>query len=260
VSLALVTLSAEGLATLRRLRGAFPEASLHVHRSVPAPEAEPFARMAELFADLWTRRRGLVVLAPTGAIVRALAPLASSKLTDPAVVAGDVLGRWAISLLSGHEGGANALALAVANALDAEPVVTTTTEAARDLVVGVGCRRGTAAGVLERAVQEALARAGQPLARVRLLASADLKAREPGLAEAARNLGLPLRLVGSARIRASGRDYTPSAAAERQVGLPGVAEPAALLAGCRTRLLLPRTVLHGCTVAIAREAAWPEEP
>lgn len=260
MSLALVTLSAEGLATAWRLRALFPEASMHVHQAVPAPDAEPFARTAELMAALWKIRRGLIVLAPTGAVVRAMVPCLESKYTDPAVVVCDVHGRWALSLLSGHEGGANDLALAVANALDAEPIITTTTEAVKELIVGIGCRRGTAADVIERVVADALALVDQPLSRVRYLASADLKAEEPGLREAAGSLGLPLRFVGSERIRHCGRAFSPSAAAERQVDLPGVAEPAALLAGSRTTLLLPRTVLHGCTVAIARESTFLEHP
>jgi cobalt-precorrin 5A hydrolase len=44
---------------------------------------------------------------------------------------------------------------------------------------------------------------------------------------------------------------------QEKVNLPAVAEPAALLAGRRTRLLLPKTVYHGVTVAIARESFSP---
>lgn len=251
--IALITLSPEGLATARALRRALPEASLHAHRAVEAADAEPFDRVAALTRELWSQRRGLVYFAPTGAVVRAIAPCVESKYTDPAVVVCDVWGRWALSLLSGHEGGANELALAIANALGAEPIVTTTTEAVKDLVVGIGCRRGTSAEALEAAIREALASIGKGLADVRLLASADLKAEEPGLREAARRLGLPLRFIPGDDIRQAPHAFTRSAAAERQVDLPGVAEPAALLAGRRTRLLLPRTVLHGLTVAIAQE-------
>ena len=50
-----------------------------------------------------------------------------------------------MSLLSGHEGGANDLALQIANLVGAEPVITTTTEALKSVIVGVGCRRGTEA-------------------------------------------------------------------------------------------------------------------
>ena len=251
--LALISLGAEGLATARTLRAALGEGTLHAHRTVPADDVEPFQRMAGLLARLWPARCRMVLFAPTGAVVRALAPLLRSKHTDPAVVVADVRGRWAIPLLCGHEGGANALAYAVANALGAEPIVTTTTEAVKDLIVGIGCRRGAPPEPIVAAVREALARTGLPLERVRLLASADLKAREPGLLEAARRLELPLRCLVSADIRHSPLAFSPSAAAQRQVDLPGVAEPAALLAGRRTRLLLPRTVIQGVTVALAQE-------
>jgi cobalt-precorrin 5A hydrolase len=251
--LALITLSPHGLASARALRGVLGEASLHVHRAVPAADAEPFGRMADLLAELWPRKRRMVLFAPTGAVVRAMAPLLASKYTDPAIVVADVQGRWAIALLSGHEGGANALAHTVANALGGEPIVTTTTEAVKDLIVGVGCRRGTPPEPIEAAVREALERTGSALDRVRLLASADLKAFEPGLLEAARRLELPVRFLPSAAIRTSPLGFSPSAAAERQLDLPGVAEPAALLAGSRTRLVLPRTVIQGVTVALAQE-------
>ncbi len=163
-------------------------------------------------------------------------------------------GRWAVSLLSGHEGGANELAMAVANILDAEPVISTTTEAVKNLIVGVGCRRGAEAGAIGAAIREALALANCDLAQVRLLASAEIKADEPGLLEAARQLGLPLRLVGAEEIRNSIRTFGHSDFVQEKVDLPAVAEPAALLAGRRTQLLLPKQRLHGVTVAIARES------
>jgi len=253
MSLALITLSAEGLRTARRLREHLPGCSLHAHRSVEALEAEPFDRIVDLTRELWTDCRGLVYFAPTGAVVRIIAPLVTSKLTDPAVVVCDVWGRWALSLLSGHEGGANDLSLAVSNALGAEPIITTTTEAVKDLIVGVGCRKGASSESIEAAIRDALEGEGLALDRVRLLASADLKAQEPGLLEAARRLDLPLRLLPSEEIRFAPLSFSPSEVAQRQVDLPGVAEPAALLAGRRTRLVLPRTVLHGLTVAIAQE-------
>ncbi|MHB8765836.1 MAG: cobalamin biosynthesis protein, partial [Deferrisomatales bacterium] len=183
------------------------------------------------------------------------APLLTHKLQDPAVVVVDVVGRWAVSLVSGHEGGANDLAMAVANALGAEPVVTTTSEAARTAIVGVGCRRGVPAEAILAAVRESLARAGLTPEDVRVLASADVKRGEPGLVEAARRLGLPLRFVASDEIRAQGARFERSEFVESKVNLPAVAEPAALLAGRRTSLLLPKQVFEGVTVAIAREAS-----
>ncbi|MFJ6567310.1 precorrin-3B C(17)-methyltransferase [Streptomyces sp. NPDC091292] len=66
----------------------------------------------------------------TGAVVRILAPLLSDKATDPGVVCVDEAGQFAVSLVGGHEGGANALAREVADVLGARPVVTTATDAA----------------------------------------------------------------------------------------------------------------------------------
>ncbi|MFF2849192.1 precorrin-3B C(17)-methyltransferase [Streptomyces sp. NPDC058001] len=66
----------------------------------------------------------------TGAVVRILAPLLSDKGTDPGVVCVDEGARFAVSLVGGHAGGANALAREVADVLGASPVVTTATDAA----------------------------------------------------------------------------------------------------------------------------------
>lgn len=71
----------------------------------------------------------LVCFLATGATVRLLAPLLSDKTTDPGVVCVDEAGRYAVSLLGGHAGGANALATEVASALSATPVITTATDA-----------------------------------------------------------------------------------------------------------------------------------
>jgi cobalt-precorrin 5A hydrolase len=211
----------------------------------------------ELTHEIFPRFRGLVYAAPLGVVVRAIAGCCQQKTTDPAVVAVDVGARWAIAVLSGHEGRANQLAFDVANALGAEPIVTTSSEAVKDLVVGVGCRRGTPAEAIVAAVELALAAVSADADLVRVLASADVKGDEPGLYEAARRLGVPLRLVPAEEIVASPREFGRSEFVQEKVNLPAVAEPAALLAGRRTRLLLPKTVYHGVTVAIARESFSP---
>ncbi|WP_037607283.1 precorrin-3B C(17)-methyltransferase [Streptacidiphilus rugosus] len=75
---------------------------------------------------------GLVCFLATGATVRLLAPLlaaeGSDKHGDPGVVCVDEARRFAVALVGGHEGGANALAARVGAALDALPVVTTATD------------------------------------------------------------------------------------------------------------------------------------
>ena len=224
-----------------------------------APTAERFTKIVELTASLLPVCRGLVYAAPCGVVIRALAPLIKSKFEDPAVVVLDVGGRWAVSLLSGHEGGANDLAIRVANLTGAEPVVTTTTEALKSVIVGIGCRRGTPAERIIAAVRETLAEAGIALEEVRLLASADVKADEAGLLEAAETLGIPIRFIAAEEIRASLREFSHSDFVAKKVNLPAVAEPAALLAGRRTRFICRKKTYNGITIALAREGfSWSE--
>jgi cobalt-precorrin 5A hydrolase len=71
---------------------------------------------------------GLVFIASTGIAVRLCAPLLRDKTRDPAVVVVDDLGRYAISLLSGHLGGANALAANIADIIGAQPIITTASD------------------------------------------------------------------------------------------------------------------------------------
>src|SRR5690606_24069722 len=71
----------------------------------------------------------LVCFLATGAVVRLVAPLLEDKRSDPGVVCVDEGGRFAVSLLGGHAGGANGLAREVGEVLGAEPVVTTATDA-----------------------------------------------------------------------------------------------------------------------------------
>jgi len=224
-----------------------------------APEVERFSKIAELTAALFPVCRGLVYAAPCGVVIRALAPLIKSKYGDPAVVVLDVGGRWAVSLLSGHEGGANDLAIRVANLTGAEPVITTTTEALKSVIVGIGCRRGTKAERIVAAVREALAGAGITLEEVRLLASADVKADEAGLLAAAETLGVPIRFLPAAEIQASTREFSHSDFVAEKVNLPAVAEPAALLAGRRTQFICRKKTTNGITIALAREGfSWSE--
>ncbi len=258
--MAFITLSCEGAALYPAVEAGLGGVRFFVHQSAgPVSGATPFDKIQDLTAELFPLAESLIFAAPCGVVVRAVAGCLRHKTQDPAVVVLDVRGRWCISLLSGHEGGANDLAVRVANLVGAEPVITTTTEAQKDVIVGVGCRKGMPAERISAAVREALAHVGVDLGSVRLLASADVKAHEPGLHEAARELGLPLRFVSSEEIRLSSRGFAHSAFVEGKVGVPAVAEPAALLAGRRTRLLLPKTIIHGVTVALARECStWSE--
>lgn len=76
----------------------------------------------------WSESRNLIFIMASGIVVRTIAPLLKDKRTDPAVVVLDEKGRYAISLLSGHLGGANKLAVEIADFLGGQAVITTASD------------------------------------------------------------------------------------------------------------------------------------
>ena len=92
--------------------------------------ATPFTiELRDLIKDLWTKSDGFVCIMATGIVVRLIAPFIEGKECDPAVVVMDDAGKFAISLLSGHLGGANELACRCAFLTGAREVITTATDA-----------------------------------------------------------------------------------------------------------------------------------
>lgn len=102
--------------------------SRYSYEKYPIEGAEPFAKLTDLAKDIFDSFDALVFASACGVAVRAVAPLIRSKKTDPAVIAVDERGCFAVSLLSGHLGGANRLTEIVAGTLGAVPVITTATD------------------------------------------------------------------------------------------------------------------------------------
>jgi cobalt-precorrin 5A hydrolase len=127
------------------------------------------------------------------------------------------------------------------------------------IVAGIGCRKGATAAEIDAAMETALERAGRPLARIELMATAASKSAEPGLAAAASARGLRLVFVAQPDLEiASARSATWSARVRALAGVPSVAEAAALAAGGpRARLILPRIVVGPVTCALAETDDTP---
>jgi len=109
------------------------------------------------------------------------------------------------------------------------------------LWLGIGCERHTSQSLLERLVEETLARHGLATEAVAGLASIDRKGDEPALLALAEQRGWPLRLF-SAEALAAVTVPNPSAQVELEMGTASVAEAAALQASGATNLQITKTI------------------
>lgn len=141
--IAVVSITRHGIALAGHVVAALPGARLFVPEKF-ATEAEAAApgastcyagKTADQIPILFSNFDGIVAIVSLGAMVRLLAPHLGKKESDPGVVVIDEAGRFVIPMLSGHLGGANALAGTLAAALDATAVLTTASDARQTLAV-----------------------------------------------------------------------------------------------------------------------------
>lgn len=135
---ALVAITKHGIEIARKVKAKIPEFEIYVPEkfsdrkddinwySDPSPLA---------IGKLFRSYDGLVCIFSLGAAVRLVAPHLKDKKTDPAVVVIDDKAQFVISALSGHLGGANALARLIASVLNATPVITTASDVNETIAV-----------------------------------------------------------------------------------------------------------------------------
>ena len=137
--IAIVAISRNGARLGRDLSSAFaPGASLFVDRRflLPGEDARSFDLPARpLVQQVFRDYESLVLIMPVGVAIRLLAPLLVHKHHDAGVVCVDDAGTFAVSLLSGHIGGADRLTQEVAAVIGATPVITSASHTSRTLAV-----------------------------------------------------------------------------------------------------------------------------
>ncbi len=346
--IAIIAITPGGAALARRLRGKLPQATVHLPAGLrTADGCEYFAEaLGGVLSRLFAGGHQLICIMAAGIVVRVLAPHLRGKAVDPAVVVMDEAGQFAISLLSGHLGGANELAQEAARIAGGTAVITTATdvnglvawdEAARlegmqiepiahirqlnslllkgekialfdrkgrlahyfagtpgilpcttfaealqagaaggvfvthrhipgmdeqenllvlrprDLVVGIGCNRGTSAEEIETAVAATFDLAFLSPLSIACLATIDVKADEAGLQTFAARRGLPLELHSAEALNRTALASPPSKHALAAVGAHGVCEPTALLSAGSVSLLVKKRKHGNVTVAVAEK-------
>ncbi len=290
-----------------------------------------------MIQKIFCRYEAIIFIMACGIAVRSIAPYVKDKRSDPAVVVADELGRFAVSLLSGHIGGANRLAERVAALTGGVPVITTATDLhgavafdelaaangcvienindlkyissqlvnggkvvfftdcgtagvlppnigpylsgqackyavavtnslkipvqaekvlylrPRNLIVGLGCKKGKTKQEIGEAVLDFLERNDKSVFSVKCIASIDLKANESGILEFCNERNIDFRTFTINEIKPIEHQFAASEFVKKTTGVGSVAESCAMLAGSNVRLICPKTVYGGITLALAEE-------
>jgi cobalt-precorrin 5A hydrolase len=130
----IVSVTGQGVGTAQKIQAALTAHQIASKVYAPQKYLRPNVvamdkTVEEFLRENFGRVDGVVAVMATGIVIRAVAPCLQGKLVDPAVVGVDAVGKFVISLLSGHYGGANHLARLIADALGATAVKTTASDA-----------------------------------------------------------------------------------------------------------------------------------
>ena len=169
MKLAVFAFTRRGCQTARKAAGAMEAGQCRMFAPDKFDQTafEPYQPpLADFVGKQFSWADAILFVGSTGMAVRAIAPWVRDKKTDPAVLVTDEQGKFVISLLSGHIGGANRLTLALAEALGAVPVITTATDVNRKFSVDAwAAQRGLTIGSMEaaKAVSAAILEGDVPL-------------------------------------------------------------------------------------------------
>jgi cobalt-precorrin 5A hydrolase len=134
---AFISLTVKGLEQCQMLRTSLDVDGdiLCLAKRAGGKEDRTFDSFQEMMACAFSEYEVLVCVMASGIVVRALAPLMVSKISDPAVLVMDERARFCISLLSGHLGHANDCARLVEEKTGATAVITTASDVSGSLAV-----------------------------------------------------------------------------------------------------------------------------
>lgn len=293
------------------------------------PNAQPFAELSTLTGELFGKNEAIVFICACGIAVRMIAPFLNNKQDDPAVIVIDDCGKFVIPILSGHLGGANALAEIIAERLHAQCAITTATDICgrfspdsfaaangliitdmsaakeiaaavldnekigfvtdmaygtlppelaestqcrtgitvtadtdykpfpvtltlvpRNVILGIGCRRGTTEAEITEAVYNTFYDAGIDTGRICAVATIDIKGDEKGLLSFCGSRDIPIMTYSAQELSQVQGDFTGSDFVRSVTGVDNVCERSAVLCSGKG-LIMRKTSLNGVTVAAA---------
>ena len=136
--MAIVAITRHGIEIARKIKQRLPEVQIYVpakHNDGGNDVLWFTEQSTQLVGKLFKSYDALICIFSLGAVIRMLAPHLVDKKSDPAVLVIDDRANNVISALSGHLGGANALARLVASFLGAQPVITTAADVNETIAV-----------------------------------------------------------------------------------------------------------------------------
>ncbi|WED28717.1 cobalamin biosynthesis protein [Vibrio sp. DW001] len=138
MKLAIYAITVNGAKQGKRLSTSLPFADLYVSDAAKL-ELTGSQRLtlplSKFVAEKFGHYDGHIFICATGIVTRMISPLIKDKTEDPAVVCMDEQANFAISMLSGHRGGANDLTERVAHIVKATPVITTASDVSESVSV-----------------------------------------------------------------------------------------------------------------------------
>jgi len=118
MKIAILAVTKKGYKTAEKIKQSLPDSVI-----VDSPAG---VRLA--LEHIWPRYDGIICIMAAGIVVRCISGLCHSKYSDPCVVVIDEHGNFCVSLLSGHIGGGNKLAIKVATLCKGTAVISTASD------------------------------------------------------------------------------------------------------------------------------------
>ena len=125
----------------------------------------------------------------------------------------------------------------------------------RRLIAGIGCRRGVESEKILDALKKSCEMIGQPIERIDLLASVEIKKDETGLIEVARQIDREIRFFSIQKLKEIIQKYSldESEFVKNQIGVGNVCESSALACVDKARFALTKTKFDSVTIALIWE-------
>jgi cobalt-precorrin 5A hydrolase len=153
MSWGIITLTKKGIDLSKKLKLHFEESEIY---TLPKWNEKDCREIEGNFTDfvgkIFKKYEILIFIMASGIVVRTIAKHIEDKTKDPGIIVMDEKGKFVISLLSGHIGGANEAASVIAEKIGAVPVITTSSDVNDKIAVDMLAKKnGLFVGSMEKA-------------------------------------------------------------------------------------------------------------